>query len=786
MKVFSRYLASVLAIALAGSVFSSTPSAVAATSLTASGAYIPISSSPTDEAFDVTDGLYFVTSFYGPVYAIKSGLPISNGAEINASSQISGSVSTGSGSDGICWDSTNDNIWVANLLSGSVSVVDPKSLAVIANFNIGRAVVVPICDTALGKVFITDRNGLLLEFNASTLQFEKSIAVGAGAEGIALDSISQKLYVGNTISNTISVIDAKSGLVTATISGVNAAYGMALNQSSGLLYVSDNYDNLLNIIDTQSNQIVSQVTGLDSPFGVAVSERSNIVYVADRGSSSVVALNGYTNSVMGTLSSGAGPVYPMVDEINNVVLTSSWQGYVGFFGGLSNLPSSPSVQSIQPASPNSLTWNLSDSADGGLPIETYSWVGACFGTGNVASVTCSGLSGGKSYTLSVTATNANGTSSPTSSTAIAQDVPGAPQIEVPTITGTRQAQWSWSDDSANGSTITSYSWTGACSGTGDVTTVTCGNLPGGSSQVLTVVATNEWGNSQASSSVVTMPITSPDEVAVTVKSGPASFQANWGVPASGGKPLTGYNVEVLSAAGQVLVQQTLPASATSFSAKKLANGSAYSFVITATNSSLLVSKPSVITNIVPLAVVKITTSSLTYRYGSSKSELVAKVSPASSGTVTFSIGSSKLCSASISSGVASCTVPPKALNAGTYSVSAMYSGNGTTAGISTSMVLTIAKAKSALSLQINRTKLPVSQVSSLVATAIISSPAGEVPLGPLTYVLDGQALLAATNTLPFANLSELNLSAGVHTIVVAYAGDTNFLGSTATVKFWTY
>ena len=748
-----------------------------------SGAYIPVATSPTDETYDSTDGLYFVSSFYGPIYSIDANFHLENGSETNVESQIVGSVTTGNGSDGICWDSTNDNIWVANDLSGSVSVINPKSLKVIANFNTGPGVVVPIFDKSLDKVFVTDRNGTLLQFNAETLQIEKVINVGAGAEGVALDPNSQILYVGNTSANSISIVNANSGSITGTIPNVGSAYGLAFNQQMGVIYATDYYNGLLNVIDVRTNQVVQTVTGLTLPWGVSVSQRTNTVYVASRGASYVEALNGYNNSVVGYLSSGSDTVYPMVDDANNVVVTASWQGVIGFFEGFTALPGSPTVELSQPQVPQSLTWNLSESADGGLPIVSYTWSGACSGSGKVTTVTCSGLSGGQQYTLNVTATNANGSSQPVSSTAVAEDVPGAPQLGSGLVVGDHQAQWSWSDDTTNGAPITSYTWSGACSGSGDVTTVTCSNLPGGSTESLSVVATNAMGDSPASSASIAMPITAPDGVAVSVVSGPMGFRASWSAPANGGSPLTGYNVQVLSASGQVVTQQTLPASATSFGATKLTNGATYSFAITATNAALLASTPVVTSNIVPLAEVKLTESAATYSYGAAKSLLTVKVAPTATGTVTFSSGSAVLCTANVSKGSASCSVSATSLNAGTYSITANFSGNATTAPSETSSSLVVSKAKSTLSLVLNKTKLPRSQVASIVASAVLSSPIGSTPPGLVTFTLDGKAIANNSSSLSFSSLAGLNLSAGTHVIEVTYGGSTNYLGSTAKATF---
>ena len=638
-----------------------------------------------------------------------------------------------------------------------------------------------VSESANGSILLIDSDGGLYEYSFENNSFELVVPnVGMGfAWSEAVQLANGDIYVSNCALGgvgSICKVEDSTAQVIAQVSG--DLRSAALAENGDPLFAS--VEGTVFELDPRTNEVISLVTGLDYPQGLAVDGAGNI-WVSETVSQSISEWSA-NGGFIGRFSGNSNP--------NGIAISASGTVYVAdWWGGVSSLgtiavpprPEAPVFnQSPQAVAPNSVQWSWSDLNPS---ITSFSWRGACSGTGDVTTVTCSGLTGGNAATLTVIAMDGSGSSDPVSSTAVAEGVPGSPQLGIGSVVGIHQAQWSWSDDAANGAPITSYTWSGACSGSGDVTTVTCSNLPGGSTESLSVVATNAMGDSPASSASIAMPITAPDGVAVSVVSGPMGFRASWSAPANGGSPLTGYNVQVLSASGQVVTQQTLPASATSFGATKLTNGANYSFAITATNAALLASTPVVTSNIVPLAEVKLTESAATYSYGAAKSLLTVKVAPTATGTVTFSSGSTVLCTANVSKGSASCSVSATSLNAGTYSITANFSGNATTAPSETSSSLVVSKAKSTLSLVLNKTKLPRSQVASIVASAVLSSPIGSTPPGLVTFTLDGKAIANNSSSLSFSSLAGLNLSAGTHVIEVTYGGSTNYLGSTAKATF---
>jgi hypothetical protein len=212
---------------------------------------------------------------------------------------------------------------------------------------------------------------------------------------------------------------------------------------------------------------------------------------------------------------------------------------------------------------------------------------ACSATDNL-SCTVTGLTNGVTYTFSVTATNAAGTSLPSTASAgvIPAPVPDAP-TGVNAIRGDRSAVVSWAAPAPNGSPITAYtvastSGSKTCSWSSGPLNCTVTGLINGTAYQFTVTAANVLGpgpTSDPSNRVI--PATIPDRpTGVTAIAGNASATVAWTAPASnGGSSITGYTVT--SDPGSKTC--TWSSGLLSCTVSGLTNGTPYAFRVTATN-----------------------------------------------------------------------------------------------------------------------------------------------------------------------------------------------------------
>lgn len=252
-----------------------------------------------------------------------------------------------------------------------------------------------------------------------------------------------------------------------------------------------------------------------------------------------------------------------------------------------------------------VTWTAP--SNGGAPITSYSVTPSdgsttldpmtVSGSNPATTAVVGGLTNGTTYTFTVTATNAKGTSptsAPSSAVTPAPSTPGAPSA-VSATTGDGQATVSWTAPVATGGsavtgyTVTPYIGTQAqptTSATG--TSAVVSGLTNGTAYTFTVTATNVAGAGPASlASAAVIPAGLPGEPSgVTATAANGAATVTWSAPTNtGGIALTGYVVTpFIDGTPQSAVTVTGAPPATTATITELANGTAYTFTVTAANS----------------------------------------------------------------------------------------------------------------------------------------------------------------------------------------------------------
>ena len=137
------------------------------------------------------------------------------------------------------------------------------------------------------------------------LSAASSTKVGSSPAGMAVSA--SKIYVANSASNTVSVIDRTTGAV-GTLFVMSTPTAVALSQDGRSLYVAGN--NAVSVIDTTWNWTISQVsTQGGQSYGLAVSPNGQRLYVTNAGNNTVSVLNTSQRMLrlVGNVSVGSAP-----------------------------------------------------------------------------------------------------------------------------------------------------------------------------------------------------------------------------------------------------------------------------------------------------------------------------------------------------------------------------------------------------------------------------------------------------------------------------------------------
>jgi YVTN family beta-propeller protein len=127
------------------------------------------------------------------------------------------------------------------------------------------------------------------------------ITVGTGPEGVAVTPDGSKVYVAN-LGGTVSVIDtATNTVVGSPMSGGTNPLGVAVTPDGSKVYVTNNFNGTVSVIATATNTVVgSPIAVGGNPEGVAVTPDGSKVYVANAGGTTVSVIDTATNTVIGS------------------------------------------------------------------------------------------------------------------------------------------------------------------------------------------------------------------------------------------------------------------------------------------------------------------------------------------------------------------------------------------------------------------------------------------------------------------------------------------------------
>ena len=120
--------------------------------------------------------------------------------------------------------SDGTNIYVTNLIEGTVSVIDPTTNSV-----------------------------------------TETITIGGALDGVAFDGTN--IYVTSYTDDTVSVIDPAANTVTDTITVGNGPYGIAFDGTN--IYVTNNFDDTVSVINPTTNTVTDTINVGGGPNGIA-------------------------------------------------------------------------------------------------------------------------------------------------------------------------------------------------------------------------------------------------------------------------------------------------------------------------------------------------------------------------------------------------------------------------------------------------------------------------------------------------------------------------------------
>jgi YVTN family beta-propeller protein len=137
--------------------------------------------------------------------------------------------------------------------------------------------------------------------------------VGSYPYAVAVNPVTNKVYVVNYVSGTVSVIAGASNSTTSVPVGTDPR-AVAVNPVTNKAYVANSGSGTVTVIDGSSNSTTAVTVGT-TPWAVAVNPVTNKVYVANSSSNTVTVIDGAGTGGLQTVPLSIGTTAPTTDPM---------------------------------------------------------------------------------------------------------------------------------------------------------------------------------------------------------------------------------------------------------------------------------------------------------------------------------------------------------------------------------------------------------------------------------------------------------------------------------------
>jgi len=192
--------------------------------------------------------------------------------------------------------------------SDVVAAIDPATDKVTADIRVGPAPRQVVFSHDGSTAYVTTETGIY-EISTATSRVVRVIPeAGAtnGPQGIALSPNGATLYVTNPDAGTVAAIDAASGKVVASASGLAEPYSVTVTPNGSTLYVADMNSDSVSVLSAATMKASATVSVGRLPMSVTTSPDGSQVWVGNGYTGDVSVISTATNSVVATLAQGAG------------------------------------------------------------------------------------------------------------------------------------------------------------------------------------------------------------------------------------------------------------------------------------------------------------------------------------------------------------------------------------------------------------------------------------------------------------------------------------------------
>lgn len=230
----------------------------------------------------------------------------------------SNTVKTSDGRAGVAQSPIDKNIANVNLSAVTVPVgTSPQAVAV---------------NPLTNKIYVANRQSSNVTVIDGTNNSTVTVAAGSGASHVAVNTVTNKIYVTNLFAGTVTVIDGSTNS-TVTVAVGSFPVSLAINPLTNKIYVANQSSDSVTVIDGADHSTTNVPVGSD-PRAVVVNSVTNKIYVTARGSDYLAVIDGADNSVARIIIEPGADVAGINPVTNKIYVAGSV--FFGVIDGASN------------------------------------------------------------------------------------------------------------------------------------------------------------------------------------------------------------------------------------------------------------------------------------------------------------------------------------------------------------------------------------------------------------------------------------------------------------------
>lgn len=178
-----------------------------------------------------------------------------------ARNRVVDSITVGRGPNGVAFNPSGTRAYVSNMETHTVSIIDTDTLRVVGTVGLDGAATAVAINSSGTHLYVTHvMPGLLLVIESASQKVVATVPVGSIPLSIAVSQSTPRVYVSDLVGNRVYVIDTELNSVIAEIGQIESPKGLAVSADGSRLFVTA--EDSMSVVDTKTNLVIASISGL--------------------------------------------------------------------------------------------------------------------------------------------------------------------------------------------------------------------------------------------------------------------------------------------------------------------------------------------------------------------------------------------------------------------------------------------------------------------------------------------------------------------------------------------